>query len=159
MKKKKIKQIDDFDIMDIFEQEIRKVEQSLNQIDQFYKKDLRFLDRLSDSIAQIGGSWTFITLFIIILLSWIITNTFLLTTHPFDPYPFILLNLFLSTLAAFQAPVILMAQNRSAKREQARSELDLEKDLRDLQIDQQSHKILLNVHNDVKRIKKKLKLS
>ena len=144
------------DVIKIFQHEIKKAEQSLERIDQFYKKDLKYLDRLSDRIAEIGGSWTFITLFFIILFSWMITNSILLTNKAFDPYPFILLNLVLSCLAAIQAPIILMAQNRSAKRDQIRAELDLEKDLRDLHIDQESHKILLQMHKDVEALKKKM---
>ncbi len=152
------KREEDFNVLEIFEQEIHKVEQSLEDIDQFYKKDLKRLDRLSDSIADIGGSWAFISIFVVVILMWVILNVFLLTI-PFDRYPFTLLNLFLSMVAAIQAPIILMAQNRAAKRDQARAELDLEKDLRDLRIDQQSHNILLDLHKDVKKIKKRLKVS
>ena len=82
----------------------------------------------------------------------------MLVQKSFDPYPFILLNLVLSCLAAIQAPIILMSQNRAAKRDQARAELDLEKDLRDLKIDQQSHKILLAMQKDMVKIKQKLKV-
>jgi uncharacterized membrane protein len=144
------------DITKIFQNEIKKAEESLEKIEQFYKKDLKYLDRLSDRIAEIGGSWTFIFLFFIILFSWMITNTFLLANKPFDPYPFILLNLFLSCLAAIQAPIILMAQNRAAKRDQIRIELDLEKDLRDLHIDQKSHHLLVQMQKDVDTLKKKM---
>lgn len=144
------------DVMKIFQHEIKNAEASLQRIDQFYKKDLKYLDRLSDRIAEIGGSWTFIAIFFIILFSWMIINTIILTTKPFDSYPFILLNLVLSCLAAIQAPVILMSQNRSSKRDQVRAELDLEKDLRDLHIDQESHRILLQMHKDVEALKKKM---
>jgi len=149
---------DDIDILKIFETEISKAQETLDNIDKIYKKDLKWFDRFSDSIAQIGGSWTFIITFLIILFSWIILNSYILINKPFDPFPFILLNLVLSCVAALQAPVILMAQNRAAKRDQARAELDLEKDLRDLHIDQQSHKILLDLHKDMNKVKKKLKL-
>ena len=147
----------DMDIMELFKKEIRKVEHTLEQIDEFYKKDLPWLDRLSDKIAEIGGSWTFIVLFFIILFSWMILNTVWLV-KAYDPYPFILLNLILSSLAAIQAPVILMSQNRAAKRDQARMELDLEKDLRDLHIDQKSHTILLQLQKEVSLLKKKMKV-
>ena len=99
-----------------------------------------------------------ILIFLLTLFSWIIINSYILINKPFDPFPFILLNLVLSCVAALQAPVILMAQNRAAKRDQARAELDLEKDLRDLHIDQQSHKILLALQKDVNKIKKKMKI-
>src|SRR5688500_17691662 len=69
-------------------------------------------DRLADRIATFGGSWRFIIFFGAVLLLWIIANSLVLLWRPFDPYPFILLNLVLSTLAAVQAPIILMSQNR-----------------------------------------------
>src|SRR3989344_9064628 len=146
------------DIMNVFIKEIKKVETNLNQIDIIYKKDMRRLDRFSDRIAEIGVSWGFIILFLVVLVCWVIVNTVVLVQKPFDPFPFILLNLFLSMIAAIQAPVILMSQNRAAHRDQARAELDLEKDLRDLHIDMGSHKILLDLKKDVAAIKKKLKL-
>ena len=146
------------DIMDIFRREIKKAEETLRQVDAIYNKDLRRLDRLSDRIAQIGGSWGFIFVFFLIIISWMSVNAFILVQKPFDSYPFILLNLVLSCLAAIQAPVILMSQNRAAKRDQARAELDLEKDLRDLHIDQESHTILLQLQKDVSLLKKKMKV-
>ena len=146
------------DIMNVFIKEIKKVETNLNQIDIIYKKDMRRLDRFSDRIAEIGGSWGFIILFLVVLVCWVIVNTVVLVQKPFDPFAFILLNLFLSMIAAIQAPVILMSQNRAAHRDQARAELDLEKDLRDLHIDMGSHKLLLDLKKDVTTIKKKLKL-
>ena len=72
-------------------------------------------DRIADSIARIGGSWTFILSFIAFLVLWTILNTWLLGPGGFDPYPFIFLNLLLSMLAALQAPVIMMSQNRQAE--------------------------------------------
>ncbi|KHO50077.1 MAG: hypothetical protein QT02_C0002G0015 [archaeon GW2011_AR9] len=152
------KSVYETDIMQVFEKEIKKAEQTLQKVDEIYRKDLRRLDKLSDKIAQIGGSWSFILLFFVILFSWMGINTFMLVQKSFDPYPFILLNLVLSCLAAIQAPIILMSQNRAAKRDQARAELDLEKDLRDLKIDQQSHKILLAMQKDMVKIKQKLKV-
>ena len=158
--KKSLKSIfnEEIDILQIFETEIRKAQETLNNIDKIYKKDLKWFDKLSDKIAEIGGSWTFIILFLVILFFWIIINSYILINKPFDPFPFILLNLVLSCVAALQAPIILMAQNRASKRDQARAELDLEKDLRDLHIDQNSHQILLHVHKDVEKIKKKLNI-
>jgi uncharacterized membrane protein len=81
-------------------------------------------ERLSDKIATFGGSWSFIIVFGAVLLIWIIANSFVLLWRPFDPYPFILLNLVLSTLAAVQAPIILMSQNRMEARDRLRSEND-----------------------------------
>ncbi len=147
-----------FDVVEIIKSEINKVEETLNKVDDFYKKDLRRLDRLSDKIAEVGGSWGFIFSFLLFMAFWVILNAVVLIKRPLDPYPFILLNLVLSTLAALQAPVILMSTNRSSRRDQARLEIDLEKDLRDLHIDQHSHTILLALHNDMKKVKQKLGL-
>lgn len=145
-------------MVEIIKSEIHKVEDTLKKVDEFYQKDLRKLERLSDKIAQIGGSWGFIFSFMLLLVFWVIVNAVVLVNRAFDPYPFILLNLFLSMLAAIQAPIILMSTNRSARRDQARLEIDLEKDLRDLQLDQSSHEILLELHRDMDKVKKKLGL-
>ena len=85
-----------------------------------------------------------------------VVNAIILST-PFDPFPFILLNLLLSTLAAVQAPVILMSQNRAARRDQARAELDLEKDLRDLEIDKKQLELLVRMQKDIAELKRKVK--
>jgi uncharacterized membrane protein len=87
-------------------------------------KKLTFGERLSDRIANFGGSWTFIIIFFLILFIWIAINVWLLTSKPFDPYPFILLNLILSCLASIQAPIIMMSQNRKEARDRTRSEND-----------------------------------
>lgn len=84
--------------------------------------------RASDKLTEWMGSWTFIILFIIILIIWIVVNGYYLTKYssgePFDPFPFILLNLALSCLAAIQAPIILMSQNREAQKDRLRAEYD-----------------------------------
>ncbi|MBL7815068.1 MAG: DUF1003 domain-containing protein [Saprospiraceae bacterium] len=82
---------------------------------------LSFGERLSDKVAQFGGSWRFIILFGCILLGWIVLNSFILINKPFDPYPYILLNLILSCVAALQAPVIMMSQNRQEEKDRRRS--------------------------------------
>ncbi|MBI1968169.1 MAG: DUF1003 domain-containing protein [Gemmatimonadetes bacterium] len=82
--------------------------------------------RVADRVAQFGGSWRFIGLFGGILLSWMAINTWLLVSRPFDPYPFILLNLVLSTLAALQAPVIMMSQNRQTEKDRMQATQDYE---------------------------------
>jgi uncharacterized membrane protein len=84
----------------------------------------RLGDRVADKIASFGGSWRFIIGFGIFLLVWVLTNIWVLTSHPFDPYPFILLNLILSCIAALQAPVIMMSQNRQEARDRQRAEND-----------------------------------
>jgi uncharacterized membrane protein len=73
--------------------------------------------RTADKIAEFGGSWTFIISFGIILAAWIIGNTFILASRAFDPYPYIFLNLVLSCLAAIQAPIIMMSQNRQSEKD------------------------------------------
>ena len=83
-------------------------------------------ERVADKVAQFGGSWRFIGLFGGILVSWMAVNAFVLVRHPFDPYPFILLNLVLSTLAALQAPVIMMSQNRQAEKDRMHARQDYE---------------------------------
>ena len=82
-------------------------------------------ERIADSVASFGGSWTFIITFLVVLIAYSSTNV-LLKHRAWDPYPFILLNLFLSMLAAIQAPVIMMSQNRQDKKDRLRSELDYE---------------------------------
>lgn len=93
-------------------------------IDAAFQKKLSLGERLADRIADFGGSWTFILLFGGFILVWVIINTVVLIVRPFDPYPFILLNLFLSCLAAIQAPIIMMSQNRQESRDRLRSEND-----------------------------------
>jgi CRP/FNR family cyclic AMP-dependent transcriptional regulator len=79
-------------------------------------------DRMADKLAAFGGSWKFILTFTAFLIAWMIFNS--LTAQPFDPFPFILLNLVLSSLAALQAPVIMMSQNRADAKDRIRAELD-----------------------------------
>ena len=95
-----------------------------------FDKELTFGERLSDRIADFGGSWRFLIFFGITLLIWIVINTIVLATRAFDPYPFILMNLILSCLAAIQAPVIMMSQNRAEARDRARAENDYKVNLK-----------------------------
>jgi uncharacterized membrane protein len=83
-----------------------------------------FGERLSDLLASFGGSWTFILIFCALMALWIVVNGALATTQPFDPYPYILLNLVLSCLAALQAPIIMMSQKRLEAKDRLRSESD-----------------------------------
>ncbi len=79
---------------------------------------------ISDKVANFGGSWAFIISFFIVLLIWIAYNSIALTNFIFDPYPFILMNLILSCIAALQAPIIMMSQNRQEEKDRKRSEND-----------------------------------
>ncbi|HLG36128.1 MAG TPA: DUF1003 domain-containing protein [Bacteroidia bacterium] len=80
--------------------------------------------KISDKVARFGGSWSFIILFGIILSAWIVFNVAALGSLKFDPYPFILMNLILSTIAALQAPIIMMSQNRQEEKDRMRGEND-----------------------------------
>lgn len=88
--------------------------------------------RAADSVASFGGSWTFVGLFGAAMVLWVVSNALLLLSRgqTFDPYPYILLNLFLSMLAAIQAPVILMSQNRQSQKDRAQAEHDYEVNLK-----------------------------
>jgi uncharacterized membrane protein len=88
-----------------------------------------FGDRLADRVASFGGSWTFIILFGVVLLAWTLGNLALMS-RAFDPYPFIFLNLMLSMLAAVQAPIIMMSQNRQSAKDRAEAEHDYEVNLK-----------------------------
>jgi len=101
-----------------------------SDISKQFEKKLTFGERLSDHIASFGGSWRFIILFGTVLFGWIILNAILLLNRGFDPYPFILLNLILSCLAAIQAPIIMMSQNRSEARDRLRAENDYKVNLK-----------------------------
>jgi uncharacterized membrane protein len=87
-----------------------------------FQEQLTLGQRLADSVAEFGGSWNFILCFAAVMLFWIVTNSIALIWRPFDPYPFILLNLVLSCLAAIQAPVIMMSQNRQEAKDRLRAE-------------------------------------
>jgi len=92
-----------------------------------------FADRLADKVAAVGGSWGFIIAFGVILFGWMLVNSRLLEElglHPFDAYPYIFLNLMLSTLAAIQAPVIMMSQNRQSDKDRIAARHDYEVNLR-----------------------------
>jgi uncharacterized membrane protein len=80
--------------------------------------------KLADKIASFGGSWTFIIIFFVFILAWMGINVWILATRTFDPFPFILLNLILSCLAAIQAPIIMMSQNRKEEKDRLRGEND-----------------------------------
>ena len=101
-----------------------------SDISKQFEIKLTFGERLSDRIASFGGSWRFIIIFGAVLFGWIILNAILLLNRGFDPYPFILLNLILSCLAAIQAPIIMMSQNRSEARDRLRAENDYKVNLK-----------------------------
>jgi uncharacterized membrane protein len=113
-----------------------------SNVDAEFEKDLTLGEKMADGLASFGGSWTFLIIFASILLIWIALNSFLLLKKPFDPYPFILLNLVLSCLAAVQAPVIMMSQNRQEAKDRLRSQHDYQVNLKaELEIRQLHEKI------------------
>lgn len=96
-----------------------------NVIREFDEK-LSFGEQIADKVAAFGGSWTFIFIFLSLLIVWMVFNTFVLATRAYDPYPYILLNLILSCVAALQAPVIMMSQNRMAAKDREQATHDYE---------------------------------
>lgn len=109
--------------------------------------------RVSDKVAQFGGSWRFIILFGIILVLWIIFNVFAIGVFKFDPYPFILMNLILSCIAALQAPVIMMSQNRQEEKDRMRNENDYLINLKaEMQIRSLNQKIDLLLEEQIKTL-------
>lgn len=98
-----------------------RISQNINEV---RDKHSTFADRLSDKIAYAAGTWTFIIMFSGAMAVWMILNSVQLFWETFDPFPFILLNLCLSTVAAFQAPVILMSQRRQDEKDRIRDDVD-----------------------------------
>ena len=124
-----------------------------------------FGDRLADRVASIGGSWTFIIAFSLVLLAWMLLNTDVLTHWgmSFDPYPYIFLNLMLSTLAAIQAPVIMMSQNRQASKDRLTASLDYQVNLRTelelLRLQQKiDHAVISRIDQLVARLEERLEI-
>ncbi|MDE5587446.1 MAG: DUF1003 domain-containing protein [Bacilli bacterium] len=112
-------------------------------VDREDEKNKSFGDRVADKLTAIAGSWSFIIGFIVFLIGWIVLNLFFI--EELDPYPFILLNLVLSCIAALQAPIIMMSQNREAKREVLRNQNDYKTDLK-------SELILEELHDKMEKI-------
>lgn len=96
----------------------------VKNINKLQQEQLTFGEKISDFIAIKAGSWGFIVSFMLLLSIWIFINSWVMLSKPFDPYPFILLNLILSCIAALQAPIIMMSQNRQESKDRIRSEQD-----------------------------------
>ena len=119
---------------------------------EFEEKDPSFPARLADKIASFGGSWKFIIFFLLFMTIWISVNVYL-ALKPFDPYPFILLNLLLSTIAALQAPVILMSQNRKEEKDRQRAVNDYLINLKaEIEIRNLHHKLDLLISEQMKTL-------
>ena len=115
-------------------------------VDKQEDKTLTKGEKLADRLSEIAGSWSFIIGFVCFLLLWIIINV-LLANKSADPYPFILLNLLLSCLASLQAPIIMMSQNRQAKKDSIRNQ-------NDYQVDLKSELILERLHSQIEEVLK-----
>ena len=128
----------DQDVMEAIQNNAVLTENIQDKID----SDLTIGQRMADAIATFGGSWTFIITFFTFLALWIALNAWLLGAKQYDPYPFILLNLILSCLAAIQAPIIMMSQNRQEQKDRERAEHDYKVNLKaELEIKLLSEKI------------------
>ena len=123
------------------------------------EKNLTFGEKLADKFAEKAGSWGFIFFFTLFLIIWITVN-WILKDKAVDPYPFILLNLLLSCLAAIQAPIIMMSQNRQAKKDSLRNQNDYKTDLKSELILEDLHdkiELLINTQNEIKKEINKIK--
>ena len=109
---------------------IRTGEMVSKNLEEVVEERLTRGDRVADRVASFGGSWTFIIIFFTVLVAWMVVNVVFLAGKAFDPYPFILLNLVLSCLAAIQAPVIMMSQNRREAKDRLRAEHDYQVNLK-----------------------------
>jgi uncharacterized membrane protein len=105
-------------------QSLKEQELISKNINTEFDREVTFGERLSDRVASFGGSWKFIISFGVVLVAWIAINSAIALWRPFDPFPFILLNLVLSCIAALQAPVIMMSQNRQEAKDRLRAEHD-----------------------------------
>lgn len=122
------------------------VSRDLNEV---FDSGLSFGEKLADRVAAIGGSWSFIIGFSLFMVAWAALNTIVLARHAFDPFPFIFLNLMLSMLAALQAPIIMMSQNRQAAKDRLEARLDYETNLR-------AETEIANLHEKMDRLLERL---
>ena len=122
-----------------------------------------FLEKATDRVAGFVGSWGFIIVFISSIIVWVNLNFWIIAFDPVDPFPFVLLNLMLSMIAAIQAPIILMSQNRQYKLDRKQEEINIEKEILDFKqdrldliIDQKQWEILKDIHSRIKRIEERV---
>ena len=135
------------------------VDQSISiDIDKLEESKMTRGDRIADKMSEVAGSWGFILTFALFLVGWIILNTFILKEgREIDPYPFILLNLLLSCIAALQAPIIMMSQNRQAQKDSLRNQNDYHTDLKSELILEDLHDKLVKLERNQKQLIKMLK--
>ena len=152
LKNKELNVKDEQELLDLL------VDQPISiDVDKLEDSTMTFGDRVADKVSEIAGSWFFIIMFILFLLIWIVINTVILTSgKEIDPYPFILLNLVLSCIAAIQAPIIMMSQNRQAKKDSIRNQNDYRIDLKSELILEELHDKMDIILKNQKEIMKKL---
>jgi uncharacterized membrane protein len=121
----------------------------VKNVNQVFDERLTVGQRMADKVAAIGGSWGFIGGFGLFLVAWAFLNGIILVGHAFDPYPFIFLNLLLSMLAAIQAPIIMMSQNRQAAKDRLEAALDYEVNVR-------AEMAIADLHEKMDRLQEKL---
>ena len=137
----------------IVEETIKEEELIINNLLHPPKEILSRGQRISDKVARFGGSWKFIIAFSVILFLWVLFNTLAPNRDDFDPYPFILMNLVLSAIAALQAPIIMMSQNRKEEKDRMRSENDYLINLKaELEIRSLHQKIDLLIQEEIKTL-------
>lgn len=137
----------------------QKVSENVNQLEE---EQITWGQKVSDDVARVAGSWKFIIIFIVILIFWIVANSIALFSKNIDPYPFILLNLILSCIAALQAPIIMMSQNRQDTKDRIRSVNDYKVNLKAELIMEDLHKkvdaMILN-QMEIKKVLDKMQKS
>jgi len=126
-------------------------------VDKQEEAKMSFGDRVADKVSEVAGSWAFIITFILFLVGWVILNTVIFVSgSEIDPYPFILLNLVLSCIAAIQAPIIMMSQNRQAAKDSLRNQNDYRTDLKSELILESLHDHIMEIEKTQKKIIKLL---
>jgi len=140
---------DEEEIIDLLVKE--KVSRNINMM---HKNHLSFGDKMADKLAKLAGSWSFVLAFVGIMALWIVFNV--MAPWPFDSYPFILLNLMLSCVAAIQAPIIMMSQNRQEEKDRLRSQNDYKVNLKSELIVEDLHKKLDQLLENQKALLEKL---
>ena len=126
-------------------------------VDKQEEAKMSFGDRVADKVSEVAGSWAFIIIFVLFLVGWVILNTVIFVSgSEIDPYPFILLNLVLSCIAAIQAPIIMMSQNRQAAKDSLRNQNDYRTDLKSELILESLHDHIMEIEKTQKKIIKLL---
>lgn len=120
------------------------------------EREPTFGEKLADRVADIGGSWTFIIVFIVVMLGWIVLNS--LSFFAFDPPPFILLNLVLSTIAALQAPAIMMSQKRQSQRDRNYARVDFEQSRKSERVLMEMTMTVSKMSDDIQELREELRL-